>query len=194
MAGIVGIDYGAKLAGTTVIAYFDGLDPEIKLFQSPKKACADTFVIQTLSELTTTTIGLDAPLSLPGVYVGKDGFNDYHYRKCDLQAKAMSPMFLGGLTARAMKLKSQIDCEIIEVYPKQVALHHGLIDAGYKSTVQSISNCIDTLFNNYTFPFHRPKCENWHQFDAVLAMIATYRYRNNAADSFGDENEGMIYF
>lgn len=194
MAGIVGIDYGSKLAGTTVLCFYDGVDSTIRFFQSQKKTCADTFVLNTLGQLHTLIIGMDAPLSLPGVYSGIEGYNDYHYRKCDIEAKAMSPMFLGGLTARAMKLKSQISCEVIEVYPKQVAIHYGLIEFGYKSENQAIPTCLEILFKENNFPFLIPSCENWHQFDALLAMIACYRYQNNQATSLGEQKEGMIYF
>lgn len=194
MEGIVGIDYGSKLAGTTVIAYNNGFDKRIHLFQSQKNKCADSFILDKLSDLNCTTIGIDAPLSLPGVYTGIQGCSDFHYRKCDQETNAMSPMFLGGLTARAMKLKSQLTPRVIEVYPKQVAVTFDLHEHGYKKTLSSIPMCLRELFKPSRFPFEVFQCENWHQFDAILALVASYRFQRNMAESIGDVNEGIIYF
>lgn len=194
MARIAGIDYGSKLAGTTVLAFFDTDSKQITLKQSSKKQDADTFVISSLRGYPFDLVGLDAPLSLPGVYNNLEGKSDYHYRTADRLAKAMSPMFLGGLTARAMKLASEINASIIEVYPKLGAERHQLQELGYKSDKEAIIPCQKALAQRTELPIEGLFIENWHQFDAILALDITWRYHNNLADHYGDAKEGMLYF
>lgn len=194
MARIVGIDYGSKLAGTTVLAFFDTDSKQITLKQSSKKQDADAFVISSLRGYPVDLVGLDAPLSLPGVYNNLEGKSDYHYRTADRLAKAMSPMFLGGLTARAMKLASEINASIIEVYPKLGAERHQLQELGYKSDKEAIIPCQKALAQRTELPIEGLFIENWHQFDAILALEITWRYHNNLTDHYGDAKEGMLYF
>ena len=194
MARIVGIDYGSKLAGTTVLAFFDTDSKQITLKQSSKKQDADAFIISSLRGYPVDLVGLDAPLSLPGVYNNQEGKSDYHYREADRRAKAMSPMFLGGLTARAMKLASEIKASIIEVYPKLGAERHQLQELGYKSDKEAIIPCQTALAYRTELPVEGLFIENWHQFDAILALEITWRYHNNLADHYGDAKEGMLYF
>ena len=80
MARIIGIDYGSKLAGTTVLAIFDTDTQHTLLEQSSKKQDADAFVLSTLCEHPANVVGIDAPLSLPGIYRDLEGNNDFHYR------------------------------------------------------------------------------------------------------------------
>jgi len=194
MARVVGIDYGSKLAGTTVLAIFDTDTKQILLQQSAKKQDADAFVLSVLREHPAVIVGIDAPLSLPGVYTGLKGDHDFHYRAADRQAKAMSPMFLGGLTARAMKLASEIDANTIEVYPKLGAERYQLQELGYKGDSEAITPCLMALAQRTELPIKELSIENWHQFDAVLALEITWRYHNNLADHYGDAKEGMLYF
>ena len=194
MARIVGIDYGSKLAGTTVLAIFDTDTKQILLQQSAKKQDADAFVLSVLREHPADIVGIDAPLSLPGVYRELEGDHDFHYRAADRQAKAMSPMFLGGLTARAMKLASEIDATTIEVYPKLGAERYQLQDIGYKGDKEAIQPCLKALDERTDLSVGELSIENWHQFDALLALEITWRYHNNLADHYGDAKEGMLYF
>lgn len=194
MARVVGIDYGSKLAGTTVLAIFDSNTKRILLRQSSKKQDADDFVLSLLRENKADIVGIDAPLSLPGVYTGLEGNPDFHYRAADRQAKAMSPMFLGGLTARAMKLATEIDATIIEVYPKLGAERYQLQERDYKRDKEAIAPCLKALVQRTELPVGELSIENWHQFDAVLALDITWRHYNNLADYYGDAKEGMLYF
>lgn len=194
MARVVGIDYGSKLAGTTVLAIFDSNTKRILLQQSSKKQDADAFVASQLLEHPADIVGIDAPLSLPGVYRGLEGNHDFHYRAADRQAKAMSPMFLGGLTARAMKLASEINATTIEVYPKLGAERYQLHELGYKGDKEAISPCLIALIQRTDLPLQGLSIENWHQFDALLALEITWRYHNNLADHYGDAKEGILYF
>src|SRR5215212_2962102 len=102
---LAGVDYGSKLAGTTAIAVLEG--NTITVHQSLKKQDADLFLTGLLKKYRPSVVGFDAPLSLPGVYRGMKDKNDYFYRTADRELTCMSPMFLGGLTARAIKLTTQ---------------------------------------------------------------------------------------
>jgi len=194
MARVVGIDYGSKLAGTTVLAIFDESTKRTLLRQSSKKQDADAFVLSILREHPADIVGIDAPLSLPGIYKELEGNHDFHYRAADRQAKAMSPMFLGGLTARAMKLASEIQATTIEVYPKLSAERYQLQEQGYKGDTEAIAPCLMTLVERTELPFDGLSIENWHQFDALLALDIAWRYHNNLADHYGDAKEGKLYF
>ena len=194
MARIIGIDYGSKLAGTTVLAIFDTDTKQTLLEQSSKKQDADAFVVSMLHEYPADIVGIDAPLSLPGIYRDLEGKNDFHYRAADRQAKAMSPMFLGGLTARAMKLASEIETTTIEVYPKLGAERYLLQELGYKGDKEAITPCLRALVQRTELPVAELSIENWHQFDALLSLEITWRYHNNLADHYGDAKEGMLYF
>ena len=84
---------------------------------------ADAFIHSEAIHLKPRMIFIDAPLSLPGIYWLGNGFRDHFFRQCDKEMNAMSPMFLGGLTARAMRLKAELKstgCKIIETYPRML--------------------------------------------------------------------------
>ena len=59
----LGIDYGAKLAGTTAVCYEQ--NGQFHLLQSERKKDADKFIHQTIEKLQPATVFIDAPLSLP---------------------------------------------------------------------------------------------------------------------------------
>ena len=103
---IFGVDYGSKMAGTTVVAV--ARERQIDLLQSGRKQDADAWLLETAVAQQPDHIFLDAPLSLPGVYRHLPGRSDYFYREADRELQAMSPMFLGGLTARAMQLHERL--------------------------------------------------------------------------------------
>jgi uncharacterized protein len=50
--------------------------------------------MEILDMLQPARIFMDAPLSLPQVFFGPSG-NEFFYRRCGRELKAMSPMFLG---------------------------------------------------------------------------------------------------
>ena len=190
---IAGIDYGSKLAGTTVIAYLE--DGKAQLFQSEKKRDADKFVLEQLSALGVKQVFLDAPLSLPGVYRAMPNYDDFFYRRGDKQLKAMSPMFLGGLTARAMRLKRDLNAkgmEVREIYPAQLAKKLELPILNYKKQVTHIMPVCQHLFQLLPYSFEAADIKNWHQVDALLALYSGWRYLNNEHEIFGDETEGQI--
>ncbi len=185
---IFGIDYGSKLAGTTAIAYVD--NGKIKVQQSAKKQDADSWISEQITLRNASLIAIDAPLSLPSVYKGSPS-SDYFYRACDTALKAMSPMFLGGLTARAIRLKDSIDIPCIEVYPKALVVELFSSLEAYKKSTPTVEQ-IGLLSQYLPHPIEE-QVFNWHQFDAVLAWLSGYRYTIGQAKPVGDPKEGQIY-
>jgi predicted nuclease with RNAse H fold len=185
----LGIDYGAKMAGTTSICYLE--NEVLHISQSKKNQDADTFLDTLLQELNPTDIFIDAPLSLPSVYFGKG--NDYFFRECDKEVKAMSPMFLGGLTARAIKLKdTHPNIHFFEAYPGLNAkLNYSEINVYYKSK-NNLHQFLLIFLETIPYPLENSP-ENWHQVDSVLAWLTGYRYLNNQAFSYGNKDEGIIW-
>ncbi|MDO1448829.1 DUF429 domain-containing protein [Rhodocytophaga aerolata] len=193
---IYGIDYGSKLAGTTVVAWVDTLAKFIHLTSSQKKEDADLFIHTTLLKLKPATVFMDAPLSLPGVYTHLANCHDYFFREADKQLQTMSPMFLGGLTARAIKLKRELEAlsiPVYETYPAAQAIRLGLVETGYKKSSVAIPAIVRLLENHMT-PFILPNnpLTTWHQVDALLALLAGLRFMNKQHEVFGNEVEGAI--
>lgn len=190
---IVGIDLGSQLAGTTVLA----TGVPVRFYPSVKKKNADTFILETLKNLPVSTVYLDAPLSLPGVYRPLPGFTDYFYRQGDRELQAMSPMFLGGLTARAIRLKDTLEAQgikVYEAYPAPLAKLWGLPELGYKKQKSHIQEISNKLRNDLPFPIPDAKdLLDWHHVDALLALAIGYRHQTGQAQSYGNELEGMIW-
>jgi len=186
-----GIDYGSKLAGTTSICFSE--NSLLYVFQSQKKQDGNKFIHYWIKLKKPELAFIDAPLSLPGIYTGEG--TDYFYRKCDLEVKGMSPMFIGGLTARAIKLKNELtlyNCRLIECYPRQlvnVLFGKKAPDYGKKWGIDKFLKILNTKI---PFPFS-DMISSWHMIDAVLAWLTGYRYNNNYALKYGEEREGLIY-
>jgi predicted nuclease with RNAse H fold len=191
---IAGIDYGSKLVGTTVIAWAEG--SVIRFLQSTKKQDADKMVLDWAAQYTPEFIMLDAPLSLPGVYRQMPGYSDYFYRVGDKLLGAMSPMFLGGLTARAMKLKdtlAQSGIEVFECYPKAVCKEENLFEHYAKSGKEAPGPFI-ALAVNYMNLHIDPMPElSWHHADALLALLSAFRKQRGLSCIYGDFSEGQIW-
>ena len=194
----MGVDFGSKTAGTTAISYLDK-NFKIKSLISEKGKDADTFILDAVGSKLSQLIFIDAPLSLPGVYRGISGYNDYFYRECDKNLNAMSPMFLGGLTARAMKLQgifNDKDIQLYEVYPSEIAKELGLTQYGYKKEYNSIEFCIKILQKYLLFSITKIEIQvevkNWHVFDSILALTSGIRFIKGLSKTYGNENEGLI--
>ena len=191
----LGIDYGSKTSGFTAMASYCS-SGEVQIFQSTKGKDADAWVLSLIDELKPQSVAIDAPLSLPGVYADSTFFKNYHYRECDRLAGAMSPMFLGGLTARAMQLKAKLKSQgiesVIETYPKMVCSLIGLDMKRYKKDDAYLEelNFVDFL-NNAQLD---DPVKNWHQWDALMALLACLKHKNGTAEAIGDPLEGIIYF
>lgn len=190
---IAGIDYGSKLAGTTVIAYLDN-SMQVHFYQSEKKKDADQFVINCLKENKIDQVYIDAPLSLPGVYTAPKTFSNYFYREADTALKAMSPMFLGGLTARAMQLRSKMpSVAFTEVYPSALVNELKIDRTIYKKEKEHITAVISFLLEKFSFIPSSLQLNNWHQVDALLALISGYRHQKNICIYYGNDYEGFIH-
>ncbi|MDW8296973.1 MAG: DUF429 domain-containing protein [Raineya sp.] len=190
---LVGIDFGAKLAGTTAIAFIE--KDNIGVLQTQKKQDADIFLLNWLQTHKPAIIGIDAPLSLPQIYVNSSVEADFFYRKADKLLGAMSPLFLGGLTARAMQLKYQVlqiyQPIFLEVYPAALAQKWTLYEKGYRKEISQIHIVAQIIQKE--IPFLLPSLQNWHQIDAILAFCTTFRYQNGLAEGFGEAQEGIVW-
>ena len=188
------IDYGSKLAGTTVVVSGDPAASEPLTFTaSAKKQDADAMIADLLLPHDTAEVLLDAPLSLPGVYRQLPGFNDFHLRRGDRELGAMSPMFLGGLTARAMRLADENKhCTWHETYPAAQAKRLELPKDRYKKNADALPELVAQLAENLKSPFDPEEIKSWHHFDALLAWLAAERHAHGEAESHGDPAEGAI--
>ena len=118
------------------------------------------------------------------------GFKDYHYRQSDREIGAMSPMFLGGLTARAMALASGIKAmgiAIVEVYPAGLVKHLGIREH-YKKDVKGFEKevfRVTGIDSGLSF-------DSWHQVDAFLAWNSGRRWSRKEHITIGNPDEGVI--
>lgn len=187
MPELVGIDYGGRWAGTTSIARVN--DGRIQLHSVDKGQDADAFLSDEVDRIKPSLIAIDAPLSLPEAYFKDSG--DLNFRESDRQLKAMSPMFLGGLTARAIALSRQWrkkGYEVIEVYPSALVRHWELIH--YLKKGKPSGELLEELLAK-GLEFSRTP-NNMHELDAALALMSGKRYVEGVALSFGQEEEGVI--
>jgi predicted nuclease with RNAse H fold len=194
---LFGIDYGSKLSGNTVISILKS--NKIYFMAVDKNTDADEFIYNAALHFKPDVIFLDAPLSLPGIYSNKPGDN-YHFRKADLDLCAMSPMFLGGLTARAMQLKDRIEKElestkVYETFPRAQARNYELEQYGYKKRKSNLVVCSNRLREklNQKLFIDCLDIKTWHHLDALLALFGAMRFVMGLALPYGDEEEGLIY-
>lgn len=187
--GLWGIDFGSKMAGTTVICYCQ--NDHIYFTQSRKNENADEKILQFVKDKSPTLIMIDAPLSLPYVYSQKiHETADFFYRQCDRELKAMSPMFLGGLTARAMKLNHCVTRSgilMMETYPAAQARKLGFKE--YKT--QNCHTLALMISQKYSLKLNE-QLSNFHQLDAFMAFVGGIHYLQNQYEAFGNKEEGLI--
>lgn len=193
MDSIVGIDFGSKLAGTTVIAYYRN---EIVRFMASKhQEDADKFIIKYMGTLKPVHVFLDAPLSLPGKYQNSDEYSDYFYRQADRELGAMSPMFIGGLTARAIRLKDYLASTGIEVYETYPSKQAEIIDLDmkkYKKDEKHIMELSTYVADKFDLNVSLDQMATWHHFDALLAYVAGLKFLNKTHQTVGNSEEGLI--
>lgn len=190
----IGVDYGAKQAGTTAAVM--EVQGQLRVWQSPDGMDADCWLKDLIQEQQATVIYIDAPLTLPMVY-GQSPHttnSDYFYRQADRELRAMSPMFIGGLTARAIKLRAELaesGVALLETYP--AALVRLLLPnlQGYKKSPATLSEFSEALQGLLPIQL-QDQPQNWHQFDAVLAWFSGYRHEASQSVLYGDAREGRI--
>jgi uncharacterized protein len=187
---ICGIDFGAKLSGKTSIAYI--LNNELRILSCSPKSDADDFLLGFIKQSTIQIIFLDAPVSLPIIYSNSNLGSDFFYRQCDKQTNAMSPMFLGGLTARAMSLKQQLsqkNIDVLETYPTALCKHLNIQRDKSVDGIKSMFSQIKTLAKEISINIEP---NNIHELDAVLALFSGIRYLKNEHLTIGNLKEGLI--
>ena len=189
---IAGIDFGAKRAGTTVICRVVG--DELEVAQCEKGQDADAWLHQMLHTWQPGQVFIDAPLSLPAACKNPEAGDSFFYRACDVELKAMSPMFLGGLTARAMKLKWEFAgvIEFYETYPKAQLQQLNLTEPGYKKDRAALPELSHRLLKALPVG-NTGEIRNWHCFDAVLALVGGVRYQRGEAHCYGNTGEGLVW-
>lgn len=193
----IGIDLGAKQAGTTVICALSG--NRCSVTRSVLGQDADAFLRRTIEEAHPELVGIDAPLSLPGVYRGIEGYTDYFYRRADRTLRAMSPMFLGGLTARAIALKDRLvtkGIRVVEVYPAGLIRATSDIYSEYQRLKKAPKgkaphDFLLRLAEQYNAP-PPPAISTGHELDAYLALITCVRVARGEAQAVGSAEEGLV--
>ena len=185
---IIGVDLGARHAGTTVVC-----SRERGLFQfhrCGKGEDSDNWLETVVSEMAPLAIYIDAPLSLPGAYFGNG--DDHFFRRADRLAGGMSPMFLGGLTARAIRLATvwrNRGIEVNEVYPAALIRHEWdylKIPAGRAIPPHKLR----LMAGMFALP--PPATKDRHEADAWLCWLSGHRHRSGRARAIGDVEEGVI--
>ncbi len=192
---IVGIDYGSKTAGTTVLAIMNLDDKSIHFLASEKGRNADQFILNHLEKLEPEYVFVDAPLSLPGFFHHQEVYVDHMYRQCDRLLGAMSPMFIGGLSARAIKLKCTLrerNIEVRETYPAVWAKRWELKKIGYKKKLSELPKSLAVVKKKTLLNFFPEKIASWHHLDSLLCLYSAFRYQQGIFESFGDPKEGII--
>jgi predicted nuclease with RNAse H fold len=192
---IIGIDYGSKMSGTTVIASLKQEEP-VNFYACPKNQDADKFILDFIGREEEIWLAyIDAPLSLPMAYKRLNGKNDYFYRQADRITGAMSPMFLGGLTARAMQLKEQASkrgVKLVETYPSKLAEVLALKEQGYKKSKENLEPICQLFAEKSGLMFDQTSVKDWHHFDALLSLYSARRFEMQSAMVFGNPEEGTI--
>lgn len=199
-----GIDFGARYAGTTVVAFTQtGSSPGLQFMAVAKGQDADA-ALRNFFEGEAQVAGrqsmlvlIDAPLGLPPGYFADGHIGDLFYRPCDRELGAMSPMFIGGLTARAMALARDlraIGFTVLETYPAALARHLELHLYEYKKgDAQTMEACSKVLAE--ATGLHLPKgIPTWHHFDAMLGYAAAHRYTHGKAYVVGSLEMGCIVY
>ncbi|GAB5523586.1 MAG: hypothetical protein Roseis2KO_14580 [Roseivirga sp.] len=192
---VLGVDYGSKMAGTTVVAYI--VEGQVSFEASQKGKDADVMIMKLAETLKPDLVAIDAPLSLPGVYTGLSGCDNYFYRECDKLTKAMSPMFLGGLTARAMKLAASLrlqTIEVIEAYPVKTGNNLGLKTFGYRGKQPDLPGLFEQLYSVTGMDLRSHDQLSGHHIDAALALHIAQQYIAGTVSRLGNAQEGLIYY
>lgn len=175
----------------------------ITLTQSARRRDADAWLAAELARLPPGLVAVDAPLSLPGVYRALPGYTDHHYRRVDRELRAMSPMFLGGLTARAVALAGRFresGWTVVETYPAALVRTLGWEEA-YAGKRASRAEVAESAALHELHAWcaaallpcgELPELLTFHRADAVLCLLAAVRFVGGTGLVLGDRDEGQI--
>lgn len=199
---VAGVDLGGKQSGNTALCVLDA--EAVITLQAQRGKDGHIWLHEQIMARKVTHVFIDAPLSLPGVYRGLKGYDDYHFRLADRQLGAMSPLFLGGLTASAMELAAtwrEKGITTVEVYPSALVRQLGL--ERYYGTRHSPETVIRFLEKLRAHPKTRKYLSqvNWnigdspsrHEADAILCFLSGMRFLAGNALSYGREEEGLMW-
>jgi predicted nuclease with RNAse H fold len=172
------------------------VDIGIRIHHSTKKQDADQMIDNICRDMGKAFIGMDAPLSLPGIYKGLPDCRDYFFRQCDIQLSAMSPMFMGGLSARAIQLTDRLREQghrVLEVYPSALKrLFPELADCRTNPSARHLA-FFESYFQTEVFFENGAKITS-HALDSLCALMTMCRYTNGESQCAGNEEEGIIYY
>ncbi|MBK7946540.1 MAG: DUF429 domain-containing protein [Flavobacteriales bacterium] len=184
----IGIDFGARYSANTALCR---RERGLFVFERINRGDdGDEWLEQRVLELAPRAVYIDAPLSLPGAYYGRG--SDHFYREADRLAGGMSPMFLGGLTARAIRLaerwrKSGI--AVHEAYPSAFIRRSWEfleLSAGKAIPKQALR----LMAGMCLLPPPDPK--DRHEADAWLCWVIGQRHMQGEAKELGRADEGLI--
>jgi predicted nuclease with RNAse H fold len=189
---IAGVDYGAKLSGNTAVAILK--KGKVELFKTKVKENADDFIVEVLSKHQVKMVFIDAPLSLPRSYQGikEETEPEFFYRQCDKETGAMSPLFLGGLTARAIALKYCLNRKEIEVYETYPSYLCRLLNIERVKTADGVFEMFHRIKNELNGLFGNIEPQTIHEIDALLALYSAIRFCQQQHVVLGDASEGEI--
>ncbi len=193
---LFGVNYGSKLSGNTLIAIYK--DSSIVFMDVDKGVDADGFILKAASHFNPSYVFLNVPLSLPGIYHKIDGCDDYHFRKADKDLNSISPMFNGGLAARAMELKAELEnigSEVFETCPRILAKRFGFPAKGYQGSNQGLKCCRTQLTECFkdTIAIKPSDIKSWYHLDALLILMSAMNFEQGCADAYGNKEEGLIF-
>lgn len=189
---LAGIDFGAKLAGTTSMTLLR--NSKFQIHDCKKGNDADAWILEQVEKHMITTVFIDAPLSLPPAYFDQNS-NEFFYRKADAALGAMSPMFLGGLTARAMKLKRLLESRnvtVFETYPAALVRELFPQTKKYKKNLQGFRKELNLKMKVHDLPA-APPFKTFHQVDSLLAWFGGFRHIIRQSIVYGSKGEGKIF-
>ncbi|MEL7432249.1 MAG: hypothetical protein AAGI90_06995 [Chlamydiota bacterium] len=182
-----GVDYGAKFRASTAITFLK--KKTITTVLSPKKTDVDLWLEDFLQKEGIHVVFMDAPLSLPKIYFDPlDQESSHHFRQVDRELGAMSPLFLGGLTARAMAFKQKIEkrgATVLETYPSAILRK--------RFSEKTLDEALLLIASEVEFAFPSIDGMNPHEKDSILAWYAGYRYHKKESMIFGRKEEGQIF-
>lgn len=182
---LLGIDLGGRTTGKTALSFLDTDLNEIKNYSreyiSERCGKSDKELIRFVESFNADVIGIDAPLSLPDFKS-----ENYLYRNCDKKLKALSPMTLGEITARAIHIKENLSCkDIFEVYPKTLLELFKINHKGYKRDQNLQSTIWKILIEYYDLDF--PDIEmNEDNLDSILAVLILYHFHTKKYEIVND--------
>ena len=97
-----------------------------------------------------------------------------------------------------MEIKSwaeeYLSTTVIEVYPKLIAQKIALDNKLYKKSHGYLSEALNRLITEKSLEIKTNSVDNWHQFDALLALATSLRFVAGKAEEIGRKDEGIIYF